>query len=132
MGEGQPRIAQRFNSTLGWTVKGRENGRNTKMALLTKLPATAQTRHEASPVRGVIFPLSKTSRFFSNAFNAISRPRCPARKMWEGIIPAVSTRKNVGHVQLRSGKRVKTVRRSRVGHSVGYPTHSIAREGGLI
>src|SRR5437762_633673 len=104
MGEGQPRIAQRFNSTLGWTVKGRENGRNTKMALLTKLPATAQTRHEASPVR----------------------------KMWEGIIPAVSTRKNVGHVQLRSGKRVKTVRRSRVGHSVGYPTHSIAREGGLI
>ena len=55
MGEGQPRIAQRFNSTLGWTVKGRENGRNTKIALLTKLPATAQTRHEASPVRGVIF-----------------------------------------------------------------------------
>jgi len=89
-------------------------------------------RANASLVRGVIFPLSKTSRFFSNAFNAISRPRCPARKMWEGIIPAVSTRKNVGHVQLRSGKRVKTVRRSRVGHSVGYPTHSIAREGGLI
>ena len=47
--------AQRFNSTLGWTLKGREKGRNRKMALLTKLPATAQKRHDASPVRGVIF-----------------------------------------------------------------------------